>query len=227
LDGDSTWLYVIFIVGALSTALVFLYVTRAGKKKKKERLEAKFEAEEKWPLKAERSVTPIEVEKAQNELRVLDLEREILSYAIRRLYEAEAEGKISEEERERLARKYKERMAEIKDMIARSESLVALHELESMQVDLVKLFSERFDDLNRKIEELRMRLQIKSVREAPIPSPVPVTISPAAAPVGEERKKRRLPPPVPRKSEAEERIEKIREEVEKVLERLGQIEAEA
>lgn len=218
------WPYVTVIVGALVAALVFLYATRAGKKKRKEPLEVKFEAEEKWPLKAERSVTPIEVGKAQNELRVLDLEREILSYAIRRLYEAEAEGKISEEERERLARKYKERMVKIKDTIARSESLVALHELEGMQVDLVKLFSERFDDLNKKIEELRMRLEIRPVREVSIPSPV--TLPPAAAPLREERKKRR-PPPVPRKSEAEERIEKIREEVEKVLERLGQIEAEA
>jgi hypothetical protein len=226
LDGDfGTWLYVIIIVGALAAALVLLYATRAGKKKRKEPLEAKFEAKEKWPLKAERSVMPTEVEKAQDELRVLDIEREILSYAVRRLYEAEAEGKISEEERERLARQYKERMVEIKDMIARSESLVALHELEGMQVDLVKLFSERFDDLNKKIEELRMGLEIKQVREIPIPSSVTI---PPAVPIREERKKRKpSPPPVPRKSEAEERIEKIREEVEKVLERLGQIEAEA
>jgi len=224
LDGDlGIWLSVIVIIGALAAALVFLYVTRAGKKKRKEPLEVKFEAEEKWPLKAERSVTPTEVENAQDKLRVLDLEREILSYAIRRLYEAEAEGKISEEERERLAHKYKERMVKIKDMITRSGSLVALHELEGMQVDLVKLFSERFDDLNKKIEELRTRLQIEPVEEVPVPSPVTL---PPAAPIREERKKRR-PPPVPRKSEAEERIEKIREEVEKVLERLGQIEAEA
>jgi len=221
----ETWLYPIVIVGALIVALVFLYATRSGKKKRKEALDVEFEAEEKWPLKAERSVTPTEVDKAQDELRVLNLEREILSYAIRRLYEAEAEGKISEEERERLARKYKERMVKIKDIITRSESLVALHELEGMQVDLVKLFSERFDDLNKKIEDLRTHLEIKLVREVPIPSPV--TLPPATAPSLREERKKRRPPPVPRKSEAEERIEKIRAEVEKVLERLGQIEAEA
>jgi len=216
------WPYVIVIVVAVSLPLFLLFAMRARKEKKKEPLEMELEAKERWPLKVKRSVKPEEVKRSQDELRVLDLEREIMSFAIRRLYEAEAEGKISEEERERMTRWYKERMAEIKDAISRSESLVALHELEGMQQDLIKLFSERFDDLNKKIEELRTTLEIKSVSEVAIPAPP----TPSVAPPKEERKRPR-PPPTPRKTEAEERIEKIRAEIEKVLERLGQIEAEA
>lgn len=213
------WLYAIVVGGAVFVALFFLYAMKTGGKKEKEPLEAPPAVEEKWPpLSAERSVTVTEAKKARDELKTMDLEREVLSYAIRRLYEAHAEGKITEEERERLAHRYKSRMAKIKETISRSESIVALHELEAMRGDLMKLFSERFDEVNEKIEEIRSRIGIKPVVEVPAPPPPP--------PVKEIRRVRRPPSP-PTKTEAEKRIEEIKAEVEKVLERLGQIEVEA
>ena len=57
---------------------------------------------------------------------MLDLERDILGDAIRRLYEAQAEGKITEAEREKLAASYKARMMAIKESISKDESIVAL-----------------------------------------------------------------------------------------------------
>jgi len=213
------WLYAIVVVSAVFVALFLLYAMKTGGKREKQPLEAPPAVEEKWPpLKAERSVTVDEAKRARDELKTLDLEREILSFAIRHLYEAHAEGKISEEERERLAHRYKSRMARIKETISRSESIVALHELEAMRGDLMKLFSERFDEVNVKIEEIRSRIGIKPVVEVPAPPPSP--------PVKEKRKVRRPPSP-PTKTEAEKRIEEIKAEVEKVLERLGQIEVEA
>jgi len=215
------WLYLIVVVAAVSAALFLLYAMRAGRKERKEPSEVPSAVEEKWPpLKMERSVTPDEAKRAKDELRTMDLEREVLSYAIRRLYEAQAEGKISEEERELLARRYKSRMMKIKETISRSESLVALHELEAMREDLFKLFSERFDEINKKIDEVRSRVEVKPVEEIPVPSP---TLPP---PEKERRRVRKRPRP-PTKTEAERRIEEIRAEVEKVLERLGQIEVEA
>lgn len=216
------WPYVLVGMAAVSVALVVLFATRGKKGKEKKVLKA--EAEENRPLRGERSVTPEDVRKAQEEIRMLDLEREILSYAIRRLYEAQAEGKISEEERDLLASRYRERMMEVKEIISRSGSVVALHELEGMQDDLMKLFTDRLDDLNKKIEELRTQLEIKPLIEKPVPSP-PTT--PPAPPEEKEKKAKRKRPQAPRKTEAEERIEKIREEVEKVLQKLGQIETEA
>lgn len=215
------WLYVIIVAGAFMVSLVLLFAMKA-EKGKKESSASKVEAKERWPSKGARSVTTEEVRRAQGKLKVLDVEREILSSAIRGLYEAEAEGRISTEERDHLAGRYKERMDEVKHLISRGGSVVALHELEGMQEDLIKLFSDRFDELSEKIEELRTRLEVKPPKEAPVPSPAP---PPPAAPEGEEKQKPRRPR-TPRKTEAEERIEKIRSEVEKVLERLGQIEAE-
>jgi hypothetical protein len=210
--------------GVVVVVLLTLYAMRPGKEKKKEEpleMPKLPEVVERLPVKVERSVDSADAKKAQNELRILDLEREILSNAIRRLYEAQAEGKISEEERDSLSEGYKTRMAEIKDKMSKNESIVALHELEAMQEDLIKLFDERFDEINEKITNLRSSLDLTPITEVPIPSP---TSPPVAA---EKEKRRERKPSVPRKTEAEKRIDEIRAEVEKVLERLGQIEVEA
>ena len=215
------WPYIILAAAAVSVVIITLYAMKTGEKKKKEPLET-TEVAERWPLKTEHTVTAEETQKAQKELKMLNLEREILSYAIRRLYEAQVEGKISEEERDLLAQGYKDRMLRIKDLMSRDESVVALHELEEMQGDLVKLFNERFDELNEKIEDVRSHLGVELVEEVPIPTPTPTPISPEKKTKRERKRASR-----PSKTEAEKRIEEIRAEVEKVLERLGQIEVEA
>ena len=208
-------------VGAVVVALITIYMMRSGRKKTSEEPSEVPEAAAILPLKGERAITNFDAQKSRKELRLLDVEREILSYGIRRLYEAQAEGKISEKERERLAQGYKHRMLEIKDSISENESVVALHELEGMQKDLIKLFNDRFDEINKKIGGLRVNLDIKPKPEIPTPSPA----LPSSLPEKAKRKPRK--PLVPKKTEAEERIDQIRAEVEKVLERLGQMETEA
>ena len=183
------------------------------------------------PFRVIKSVSPNDAGRAKDELRILDLEREILSDSIRRLYEAHAEGKISEEERERLAQTYKSRMMTVRDAISKDESVVALHELEAMQEDLIKLFSERFDEISGKIEELREKAETKTIKEIEIqPKETLEAEVEEEKPETEEktRKRRRAPPAKPSpKTEAERRIEEIRNEVEKVLDRLGQMEVES
>jgi len=239
---DSEWLqwlpYALLIGGAIATAIVLLYATRTRKTPRPKPTEPLTSPVDAWAkrfsLSTERSVSAEDAQDAKERLKMLDLEREILSSAIRRLYEAQAEGKITEEEREKVAQRYKSRMMKVRDGISKSESVVALHELESMQEDLIKLFSERFDDLGKKVEDLRTKLEIKAEKEeAPaltaLPE-LPEAETAAVAEEGREKGKRRprkktAAPPTP-KTDAEKRIEEIRAEVEKVLERLGQIEVE-
>ena len=187
------------------------------------------------PFKIFKSVQTNTATTAKDELRILDLEREILGDAIRRLYEAHAEGKITEQEREKLASTYKLRMNTIKESIAKDESIVALHELEGMQEDLMKLFSERFGELTSKVEELRTRIDVKPIREIPIklPQRSPPEMDDAEeeeeTEASEEKPKKKRKPLEERpdvKTEAERRIESIRSEVEKVLDKLGQMEIE-
>jgi hypothetical protein len=215
-------------LGTVVVALITVYIMRREKQKsssssKTEPLEV-HETSTILPLKGERTITPLDAQKSRKELRLLDVEREILSFGLRRIYEAQAEGKIDEKERDRLADNYKQRMRQIKESITEKESVVALHELESMQDDLIKLFNDRFDEINHKIGGLRTNLGIKSKPETPKPAPTTATPS-ASRPEKTERKKRA--PSKPKKSEAEERIEQIKSEVEKVLDRLGQMETEA
>ena len=207
--------------GAVVVALIAIYLMRSEKKKVSELPPEVPEAASILPLKGGRTVTNFDAQKSQKELSRLDVEREILSFGIRRIYEAHAEGKIDEKERDRLAQNYKARIKEIKDSINENESVVALHELEGMQEDLIKLFNERFDEINKKIGGLRIKLDIAPKPKVTKPQPA----APSSRPEKTVKKPRKSSKP--KKTEAEERIDQIRSEVEKVLEWLGQMETEA
>jgi hypothetical protein len=108
-----------------------------------------------------------------------------------------------------------------------------------MQEDLMKLFSERFGELTSKVEELRTKIDVKPIKEIPVKLP---TQTPATQiekiededeeeeEAGEEKAKKKRKPLEEKpdaKTEAEKRIESIRSEVEKVLDKLGQMEIES
>jgi hypothetical protein len=233
--GDPATITAIVLVVVIACIIVIYAMRRRGKQPEKTPQHPEMEPELKGlPFKVTKSVQSTDASHAKDELRILDLEREILSDAIRRLYEAHAEGKISEQERERLAGSYKSRMTAVKESMAKDETIVALHELEGMQEDLMKLFSERFGDLSSKVEELRSKIDVKAVKEVPVQMPKP-SMPEELEEAGEEeegeeaetKKKRRKPSEKPsQKTEAEKRIEEIRSEVEKVLDKLGQMEIE-
>jgi hypothetical protein len=230
--GDLATITTIVLVVTIACVIVIYAMRKMGKKTvvapQKSELQPDFRGS---PFRVTKSVQSNDASHAKDELRILDLEREILSDALRRLYEAHAEGKISEQERERLASSYKSRMTAVKESMAKDETIVALHELEGMQEDLMRLFSERFGDLSSKVEELRSKIDVQSVKEIPVK--IPKTQVPEALEEAEEeekaksKRKKKTPAKPSPKSEAEKRIEAIRSEVEKVLDKLGQMEIES
>src|SRR4030043_2232769 len=229
---DPAVIIAIVLVVAVACGIVIYAMRKRVKKPEKPAEKPTIESELGLPFKISKSVQANDASQAKDELRILELEREILSDAIRRLYEAHAEGKISEQERERLAGTYKSRMMTVKDSMAKDETVVALHELESMQEDLMKLSSERFGDLSTKVDELRSKIDVKPIKEVKIA--VPTSQPPALKEEEEEeaeekegeggkpKKKRKQPEKPSAKTDAEKRIDEIRGEVEKVLDRLGQ-----
>jgi hypothetical protein len=231
--GDSATIIAIVVVVTIAIVIVIYAMRKLGKAPaetpRKSEVEPEFRG---LPFKVTKSVQSTDASHAKDELRILDLEREILSDAIRRLYEAHAEGKISEQERERLASSYKSRMMAVKESMAKDETIVALHELEGMQEDLMKLFSERFGDLSSKVEELRSKIDMTPMKEIPVQMPkpqMPEELEGAGEEEAEEKPKKKKKAPVKPspKTEAEKRIEEIRNEVEKVLDKLGQMEIES
>jgi len=236
--------YVAVAVGAVVVTALTMYAMM-GRKKTAPIVLPKTPSgtKAKLPFPTEHTVSSDEAKEARDKLRTLELEREILSDAIRRLYEAQVEGKITEQERDRLAENYKTRMLKVKDAITKSQSVVALQELEAMQEDLVKLFDDRFDELNLKIDEMRQKVKPELEQEFPeIPVSIEAStdeeeeeeeetseITEAGGEPRPERKKKPRPrsaAPKEGKTDAEKRIDQIREEVEKVLDRLGQMEVE-
>jgi len=248
---DDTVIIIALIVVAavaISACVALILLMRQRGKKPATPLPKKSEADQLLlnpapgsGLRVAKSVQSNDAVKAKDELRILDLEREILGDAIRRLYEAHAEGKITEQEREKMAGSYKQRMLSVKEAISRDESIVALHELEGMQEDLMKLFSERFGELSGKVEELRTRIDIKPVREVRVQIPKAETPLVLGQMEGEEEeeaeeeeseekekpKKPKKPQPERQKTEAEQRIDAIRNQIDEVMNKLGQMEMES
>ena len=230
--GDPVTIAAIVTVVTIAVVIVIYAMRKLGKTPAENPRNLEAEPDLKGlPFKLTKSVQSNDASHAKDELRILDLEREILSDALRRLYEAHAEGKISEQERERLAGSYKSRMMAVKESMAKDETIVALHELEGMQEDLMKLFSERFGDLSSKVEALRSKIEVQPVKEIPVK--MPKTLMPEDMETDEEeakekpKRKKKAPAKPSPKSEAEKRIEEIRSEVEKVLDKLGQMEIES
>jgi hypothetical protein len=240
-------------LGTVAIGLVILIIMEQGKEKTAPKEKVKLRRVQPvstLPQPIKKTVTNDIMNEARDKLRLLDLEREILSYAVRRLYEASAEGKISEAERDRLALKYKMDLARINEDIERGESIVALNELERMQEDLVKLFSERFDEMNKKIDDLKLRsglvtlppnetIILETMKKQPPEKEEPREESvvedkaedqkqPADKTVEPKTKKasKPKPPTEPETGEAEKKVEEIVAEVEKVLKKLGQMEVE-
>ncbi|MCW4021333.1 MAG: hypothetical protein NWF14_08930 [Candidatus Bathyarchaeota archaeon] len=251
MDSD-VWLGLFIVAGIVAVALFILLLMERERKKPLTGETAVPTKDETWaglPFTKKRTVSADMFEEARDKLRILDLEREILSYGIRRLYEARAEGKITEEERDRLTRKYKMDLNRIKEEIARGESVVALNELERMQEEFINLFSERFEALNKRIEELRTLSGFAAPQPREPAEPEEMEEKPeeeavegeetkektesstqptekAAPPKPKRKTNKPKPPPEPEKSEAEKKVEQIVAEVEKVLEKLGQMEVE-
>ena len=240
---SEIFLWVSVTLGVAVIALVILLLMEREKRKPIAEESVQPVRREAWrgePALARRTITDHTVKEAKDRLRILDLEREIQSYAIRRLYEAGAEGKITAEERDGLTAKYKEDLTRIKEEISRGESVVALNELERMQEEFVTLFSDRFDELNKRIEELRAvsgitppeppeleEMREEEEEEEPEKPEAPEQPTAETAPPKTRKKISRLrAPSEPEKTEADKRAEQILAEIEKVLKRLGEMEVE-
>lgn len=228
---DLTTILAVVIVVAFSS-IVIIYAMRRKEEKPETTQKTKAQPDlSGLPFRITKSIQTSDASQAKDELRILDVERGILSDAIRRLYEAQAEGKISELERDRLSGTYKTRMTNIRESISKDEKVVALHELESMQEDLMKLFSERFGDISTKVEDLRSKIDVEPIKEVKIRLPKSLeSLEEQTDELTTDKKRKRrksAPEKSSSKSEAEKRIEAITNEVEKVLDKLGQIEIDS
>jgi len=150
-----------------------------------------------------------DVNKAKGALKVLLLERQIIGSALTTIFESESKGIISQIERERLVDKYKVDLQQLNSTIEHHQRTVDLYDLENSREALIR-------DFNSKLIEMEERItRLKSGNSGPlrISSPNGPTVISLA------QKQEQA-------TEAEKRVEQIRDEILKAMDRLEQIESE-
>src|SRR3989454_4374834 len=170
-----------------------------------------------------KTITSNDASRSRDRLRLASLERDIIGDALTKIYEAETKGQINDSEKNQLLQRYKTDLKRVDGEIDTHKKTVDLYELESAKEDLLKSFQEKMLEIDLKISQIRPTVTIASEASTKLSEPPkietsqtpPITNSPKERPAKEKPK-----------NKAEERLETIREEVLKAMERLEQIETE-
>jgi len=199
-------------------------------RKKSRQSESKPQTESATFPSGKRTLAEADLQKARADLKLLSIERDIVSAALTTIYEAEAKGILTENERNQLLGRYKDDLKRLEQKIAGAQKIIDLYELEKAREDLLKNFSAKMSEIDSKINALRPALGLPPSQaeeqkpEASTPSETEkAEASNAPGATGEKEKTQPKERP---KSKAEQRLEEIREEVLRAMERLEQIEAE-
>jgi len=162
------------------------------------------------------------VDRAREALKVLRLERQIIGSAVTMIYESHSKGVISQAERDRMLEKYKADLKRLEKGIEENQQVVDLHDLEEERQEVIKSFNTRLAEIDAKLRNLKSgssaekpEKQLSGEREGSKSDHQPHKES--NEPNGD---------PVPAVSDSEKRIELIREEILKAMDRLEQIETE-
>ena len=164
------------------------------------------------------SVSEGELDRSKHEMRALVVERDLLSSALMRLYEAESEGRITREEREVIAKKYSEQVRTIEDKLKDVELVVEVGELEKLRDELVSLFREKVENIEARLDHAKERLGSAA--------PAAVKKQPVQVEKGEELEKVVAKRARPEMSESEKRVKELRDEVMEALTKLEEIDLE-
>jgi len=106
----------------------------------------------------ETTVTTADLERSRREMRTIMVERDLLSSAMMKLYEAETEGKITREEREMISKRYSDQIRDLESKLKDVELIVEVGELESLRNELIGLFEGKIQNIEARLELARQRL---------------------------------------------------------------------
>ncbi len=167
----------------------------------------------------EATVSSSDLERSRREMRTTMVERDLLSSAMMKLYEAENEGRITREEREMISKRYSEQIKDLQSKLKDVELVVEVGELENLRNELVSLFEQKIQNIEGRLDAAKQRLgpaAPEAVRKELAPRAERATDLERAV---EKRAK-------PEMTDSERRVKEIREEVMEALTRLEQIDIE-
>ncbi len=167
----------------------------------------------------ESTVTSTDLERSRREMRTVMVERDLLSSAMMKLYEAETEGRITREEREMISKRYSDQIKDLQSKLKDVELVVEVGELEGLRNDLISLFQGKIQNIEARLEVARQSLGPVAPPQAKKEAAPKVERGTELEKVVEKRAKSEL-------SEAEKRRKEIMDDVMGELARLEQIDME-
>ena len=99
--------------------------------------------------------------KSSQRLNELLLNREILSYTITRLYEAEIKGDITEDGRDEMVTQHEEKLTMLNSEITQMQRYNQLEELEEQSSTLTSSVSKRIKSIQQEIDKVRLEAGLK------------------------------------------------------------------
>jgi hypothetical protein len=169
--------------------------------------------------RSESTVTTADLERSKRDMRTIMVERDLLSSAMMKLYEAENEGRITREEREMISKRYSDQIKDLQSKLKDVELVVEVGELEGLRSELMTLFETKIQNIETRLESAKQRLGPAA------PQPAKKEVAPKVdrgtdlERVVERRAKSEM-------SESEKRVKEIRDEVMDALTKLEQIDIE-
>jgi hypothetical protein len=166
------------------------------------------------------TVTVADLERSRRDMRTIMVERDLLSSAMMKLYEAETEGRITQEEREMISKRYSDQIKDLQSKLKDVELIVEVGELEGLRNDLIGLFEGKIQNIEARLEVARQRLGPAA------PTPPPKKEAPPKVERGTELEKVVEKRAKAEMTESERRRKEIMDDVMGELARLEQIDIE-
>jgi hypothetical protein len=177
-------------------------------------------------VEIENSVTDSDASRSREILKALKLEREIIGTALTTIYESEIQKIITRDERDRLLDKYSSDLKALESRISEHQRIVDTFDLESAKKELLLSYRAKISEIEKKLADLRSGATF---------APSIVTQSKSDQVATPDGKTETVPQSDLKaagtglqdvKARTEKKIEAIKEEVLKAMERLEQIESE-
>jgi hypothetical protein len=162
-----------------------------------------------------RGPTNAELESARREVRLMKMEKEYLSGALTRVYEAEVQGRITKDEMQYLSQKYRGDLQGIDEKLYKAQAVVEVSDLENARDELLSLVNSKVAQIDARLKDLKVKVG------AELPP-----LEKALEPLREERKEkspdaRREKTPV-----MDEKLKKVVDDISEAMAKLEQMDME-
>ena len=162
-----------------------------------------------------RGPTTAELESARREVRLMKMEKEYLSGALTRVYEAEVQGRITKDEMQYLSQKYRGDLQGIDERLSKAQTVVEVADLENAREELLSLVNSKVAQIDARLKDLNVKVG------AELPP-----LEKALAPLREERKEK---PSDARREKApvmDEKLKKVVDDISEAMAKLEQMDME-